>query len=505
METADGQSVLRCEQCNKPFDKHMDTTVGLEESVVPLDLDHVSLVPKGKLVVIISDPNARGVYPRPLDVTIHMPRPEAHTERRRIGSSLVEAVPSIDTPQDSRNGDMTSQNALVTLEPNFANAGEQLLDWDYTNIDFAEFLNSPTNEENVQYPSFRSSSLLRQSTPPPSTAQIFHEHRFHEHRFHEHRFHEHQFSSSNISIPPVPDPFFRSLVLKPTVGFGASRIATLILHNLRSYPLMMLRHDALPPFIHPALISSNEEDNYMEPLTNCISLVHMISSRVQGSRKLFWKNVRVECERLCADHMKLTRWELLAAMQALSIYILIRLEETETDYNNFDVLLVTTVTVIAKRITCSLKTCNTPSALCSYNRDITWKDWIYEESRRRLSVVYRVVGMLVHFDPAGMCALQKDLVLAPLPAKKQLWEASDEFTWRAERERDPRSKSDFGLAANGELVELDEGQMYCSDAVLLYKSLDARVPERRGAMWEDWCSGMDGFGGLVMLAASLIV
>jgi hypothetical protein len=32
-------------------------------------------------------------------------------------------------------------------------------------------------------------------------------------------------------------------------------------------------------------------------------------------------------------------------MQALSIYIIIRLDEGETDYNNFDFLLVTTVAV----------------------------------------------------------------------------------------------------------------------------------------------------------------
>jgi hypothetical protein len=62
----------------------------------------------------------------------------------------------------------------------------------------------------------------------------------------------------------------------------------------------------------------------------------------------------------------------------------------------------------------------------------------------------------------------------------------------------------FGLAANGELVNLDEGQLYCSDAVLLHKSLDARIPSRSTANWEEWCSGMDVFGGLVMLAASLV-
>lgn len=45
------------------------------------------------------------------------------------------------------------------------------------------------------------------------------------------------------------------------------------------------------------------------------------------------------------QHLKLTKWELLAAMQALSIYVLIRIGEGETDHNNFDVLLVKAVTV----------------------------------------------------------------------------------------------------------------------------------------------------------------
>jgi hypothetical protein len=114
--------------------------------------------------------------------------------------------------------------------------------------------------------------------------------------------------------------------------------------------------------------------------------------------------------------------------------------------------------------------------------------------------------MLVYFEPAAMCDLPTDLVLAPLPAKKQLWEAGDEFVWKAESERDPGAQIDFGLAANGELVKLDEGQLYCNDGVLLYKSsLDAKTPSRNTENWEEWCSGTDGLGGLVMLAASLIV
>jgi hypothetical protein len=120
-------------------------------------------------------------------------------------------------------------------------------------------------------------------------------------------------------------------------------------------------------------------------------------------------------------------------------------------------------------------------------------------------VVYQVVNMLVYFEPTAMCDLQTDLILAPLPAKKQLWEAGDEIVWKTESETDLSAQTAFGLAANGKLVKLDKGQLYCSDGMLLQKSMDTRTTLRSIASWEEWCSGMDGFGGLVMLAASLIV
>lgn len=82
---------------------------------------------------------------------------------------------------------------------------------------------------------------------------------------------------------------------------GTQRIANLILHNLKSYPLMIRRHNDLPPFIHKGLLSSSFEDACMEPLTNCLSLVHMINDGLQTSRKLFWRNVRMECERLSEE------------------------------------------------------------------------------------------------------------------------------------------------------------------------------------------------------------
>jgi hypothetical protein len=124
---------------------------------------------------------------------------------------------------------------------------------------------------------------------------------------------------------------------------------------------------------------------------------------------------------------------------------------------------------------------------------------------KRLAVVYRVVNMLIYFEPAAMCNMPSDLILAPLPAKKQLWEAADKFGWKGESQRDPGAQTTFGLAVDGELVRLDDSRLSCSDKWVSDQTLDTRTSSRSTVGWEDWCSGADGFCGLVMLAASLIV
>jgi hypothetical protein len=156
--------------------------------------------------------------------------------------------------------------------------------------------------------------------------------------------------------------------------------------------------------------------------------------------------------------------------------------------------------IISKKIVCSDAEWTSESALSNYGLETSWKEWLFEESRRRLAVVYRVVNMLVYFEPASLCELQRDLVLAPLPAKKQLWEANSALAWK-----ETLGVQDlFALAANGELVELENCKSFCGKELLRYKPLNAGTPSRNNVGWEEWCSGMDGFGGLIMLAASLV-
>ncbi len=201
------------------------------------------------------------------------------------------------------DGDATFDGSLA------ADLGVEFLDWNVEpDLDFADFLNpQTTSDETVQSPLAASKSpsysLLHHATSPGPSPPVRGQ----------------KLQQQQPDVIPAPSlpaeiPFYtlRSMVHRPIVTTGPRRIANLILHTLKSYPLMIMgshgnKQNSLPPFIHPLLASADlradvlEINDHMEPLHNCMSLVHMLGHGFRGSRKLFWKNVRMECERLCAE------------------------------------------------------------------------------------------------------------------------------------------------------------------------------------------------------------
>ncbi|UKZ65756.1 uncharacterized protein TrAtP1_006949 [Trichoderma atroviride] len=490
--------ILRCEQCNKPFNKkstfkrHGYYCRSQRGDNTSRRRSCLSCA-KSKAGCDAKQPEcsrciAKGLecqYPAKTSraPVLKAPRSDAaSTERQKATDSLV--VDSVNLNGD----DIILDDALFMPQLGFAD-----LEGNYLHLDDIgtgpneDLLNPQVNINNSHFSTAQPSPVHRSSPQTDTGVQI-----------------DQNLSSPKFSIPTAPGAA-RSMIRRQRTQTAAQRVSNLISHTLQSYPLMLLRSSTLPPFIHPSMITSNDENLHLESLTNCLSLVQMISTGIQTSRKLFWKNVQMECERLSEEYIKLNKYELLTAMQALLIYVLIRLDEGATDYNNFDTLLLKAVTVTAQRFNgFDDATFHTECAHCNNGLEISWKEWVFRESRRRLGIVYRVVNMLVYFEPMAMCDLPSDLILAPLPAKKQLWEAGDEFVWKAAGQRGMGDKGAFGLATHGGLVKLDDRELSCSDAWLPYKCLETRGQSRSTASWEEWCSGIDGFGGLVMLAASLI-
>jgi hypothetical protein len=181
---------------------------------------------------------------------------------------------------EKNNGDTISRdNLLVSPGKELGDLDGEQMNWDIPEIDFTDYLNPQTHDTSQEILSGWWPAAVDAIPTIDPTVQF-----------------QHAIYSSNWPIPSSPTSNARSLSRRSKVELGAQRTTTLICHTLKSY-LLTLRDNSLPPFIHPSLTSEFK----METLENCISLVHMISSGVRGSRKLFWKNVRMECERLCND------------------------------------------------------------------------------------------------------------------------------------------------------------------------------------------------------------
>ncbi|KAL5050498.1 hypothetical protein BDW71DRAFT_174055 [Aspergillus fruticulosus] len=466
--------VLRCGLCNKPFDKQST----LKRHGYYCRSRKAGPTARSRSCISCARRRARCDNRRP------------RCSRCVAKSSLTDYPPDArpDQENDDRLGTLSTANPIRGFLNLTETEGEDLLNWNTYDNNLE--LNFAGLEFNFLDPIPQANRASEYQYSLPAKVQPGH---------------------PQISIPPtflLP----RLLTRKPESITGGKRTTHLILQTLKSYLYMLLRDDTLPPFIHtrsiPQAFSMNSrgalEFSSMGALEACLSILGIIKN--SKSRKLFWNHVRTQCEQLCSgQHQQLSKWELLGAMQALGIYILARLDEGETDENNLDFFLLAGVTVLAKQLSGVQALNGSDSSLYSdgHGLDVNWNEWIFEESRRRLSIVYRIVNMLTYFQPAARCDLPTDLVLAPLPAKKPLWEANDRTEWETELHKEPRiQQTAFGLATTGELVRLDQG--HGQGGPISHLALDAATVSRSAANWEEWCSGMDAFGGLVMLVASLV-
>jgi hypothetical protein len=209
----------------------------------------------------------------------------------------------------------------------------------------------------------------------------------------------------------------------------------------------------------------------------------------------------MECDRITSSHTSFDSYGLIAAVQALLIYMLMRVAEGETEHNNHDAALLGTLTMVLEELRRRAQyTSLEQDSLEIMCPGMNWGAWILQESRRRLAIVFRVINMLVCMSPATTCSDQPGLIFAPLPARKQLWEAASEEQWLQELHRVPSVNGEFGLAQSGDLIELDEYRM---KSLSMPASVEVCTSSKSKENWEKWCAGMDGLGALIMLAASM--
>lgn len=175
--------------------------------------------------------------------------------------------------------------SVANIEEDLASAENIDLDFDVTDIDRNAFSWELISTEATSTPDlvFSQQQPLLYLASTPSTSR------------HDH-FPTPPYSPIG-SLSAMPLYHLRAFARNPvTASGGANTTSILMTRILASYPMMLRDPTSPPPFIHPVFL--NSEERSLESLNTCVSLIQMLDSGIQGSKKLVWKNIRLECERL---------------------------------------------------------------------------------------------------------------------------------------------------------------------------------------------------------------
>ncbi|RAO65960.1 uncharacterized protein BHQ10_001972 [Talaromyces amestolkiae] len=234
-----------------------------------------------------------------------------------------------------------------------------------------------------------------------------------------------------------------------------------LLCTLRSYPVMMLRGQN-PPFIHPRTIFDEPEDfgprRKMKagPLAVCNELLQMFTMKNRDNVVQIWRAIRMEQERLLSECRGYDYHHTLAALQAISIYFILRIFEKNEEATDFDVPLVQTMLELAVHL-----------ARLEKNRSrlnlSDWEDWILTESTIR----------------------GESLRNSRLPSGRNIWQANSKAAWL--REYDMQDRRLMPHSSKSKLTYAD--------------LLDYNLKNDGGLDY--WLSEIDDFGNFVMSAATL--
>jgi hypothetical protein len=106
--------------------------------------------------------------------------------------------------------------------------------------------------------------------------------------------------SPTLGTPDLNDmssfPRGRCLALLEHSGPVIQNNRHLVVQALRAYPLMMLRRETLPPFIHPHW-HRQTTPALPEPLSNCMSIAQMYAFRSEETKPFLWRTIKAENDR----------------------------------------------------------------------------------------------------------------------------------------------------------------------------------------------------------------
>ncbi|KAK5674378.1 hypothetical protein LTS10_012962 [Elasticomyces elasticus] len=262
------------------------------------------------------------------------------------------------------------------------------------------------------------------------------------------------------------------------------------LQNIKSYATALATKN-LPAFIHSTSLPSLDPSSSQAPtcatsppsptLEICKSIVSLYTTKTPATSSFVWRTITMEKDRFMNEHVDGDEWTVLSMLQAITLYILLRIFDEDSFSVEFDRELTRAMTEIMIhadqwRLVCSAEI---------EGRRPEWKEWLLVESKRRTVTVLFILHLLFDIKPEGQARSKVGLSVLPLPAHKQLWEAATEDEWTEKYDEMLRARS---------------GRCY-----LRYADLMALGRGHGGGRMNDlssWMTSGDAFGMLVMMAAN---
>jgi hypothetical protein len=290
MTRGSSQLVLRCELCNKPFDKastlkrhgYYCRSRRIGTSTRPRSCMKCA---KSKVRCDNKQPKCTRCTAKGVECLLPVSELQSDASKPRDPENGTALSPKT-RPQNlnlQAYGDLFADDTLDLSDANFESLPD--IDWNDPAIDFTSFYDPKWSAETTIVSPFEQPRTMPANLTPPLTEASL-------------EILTRYPSPSSIALQiDVP----RSIIKRPKANPGLQRTAILMQQTLKSYLGMILRDGSLPPYIHPHILEIEFENNEMESLVNCVSLIQMLKTEARGSRKIFWRSVRIECERFYHD------------------------------------------------------------------------------------------------------------------------------------------------------------------------------------------------------------
>ncbi|KAK7432547.1 hypothetical protein QQZ08_000754 [Neonectria magnoliae] len=197
--------------------------------------------------------------------------------------------------------------------------------------------------------------------------------------------------------------------------------------------------------------------------------------------------VWLEQDRILNEHTKHGRWELLASLQALLVYCLLRLQDVPAGNDVLDVSLLTTANLVSGALASVIgQNCNFD---IPRDPNQAWRDWVFNESRRRTTLIFQIMGMLVDMLTTVSTHSLAGFALVPLPASAAWWTAPNLEEWKTHFRRCYQDRIMYGLSEDGTLTKLQ-----ISNGGIDFSAMQ----------WEEWSAEVSDLGTLVMVVGGLL-